>query len=162
MMTRRIGAAIGIATLLASGGYVFLYLVRWEWNRAQISALIFLATEVAFLTWLVNDRIRRLQTDIVALRRDRTLAHVRDGAPPPRRHFAWLERTDRLHVFVPILLGAGVVLSAVAWVVERLAIRTARPLLEHDLTDRLAGLAPPATLLPPDPSDWLRRPGRLP
>ena len=28
---------IATATLAASGGYLFVYLYRWEWNRALIS-----------------------------------------------------------------------------------------------------------------------------
>ena len=34
---------IGVATLAGSGGYVIVYLVRWEWHRAILVALLFLA-----------------------------------------------------------------------------------------------------------------------
>ncbi len=49
-------------------------------------------------------------------------------------------------MFVPVLLGAGVVLSALAWVVERLARVTAGAALERGLAVRLAVLS-----LPPEP-----------
>ncbi len=47
------------------------------------------------------------------------LVHLREAAPEPRPPVAWLE-PDRLGVFLPILLGAGVLASAAAWVVEAL------------------------------------------
>jgi hypothetical protein len=44
-----------------------------------------------------------------------------NGAPA-RGPFAWLEETSGgFGVFIPILLGAGVILSMIAWLVERLA-----------------------------------------
>jgi hypothetical protein len=46
-------------------------------------------------------------------------------------------------VFVPVLMGMGVVASALAWVIERLARATARPALERRLAARLAPLSWP-------------------
>ena len=46
MNARKIGLLGALATLVASGAYVFVYLYRWEWNRAQVSAAIFIAAEV--------------------------------------------------------------------------------------------------------------------
>ncbi len=75
--------------------------------------------------------------------------------PPPRpedaalarARFAWLDQSlDRerhTFVFVPVLLAAGVVLSGLAWVVERIARRTARPIAAAGLAARLAPLAAP-------------------
>ena len=45
-------------------------------------------------------------------------------------------------VFIPVLLGAGVILSTLAYLVERIARFTAAPVAEHDLADRLATLSP--------------------
>jgi hypothetical protein len=76
---------------------------------------------------------------------------VREAAPPARPVFAWLA-PDRTGVFLPILLGAGVLASALAWMVEGLARATARPVLEHRLAARLGTLALPAGgLLGPAP-----------
>ena len=55
----------------------------------------------------------------------RRLQVLRDTAPPSRVSFAWLTRSDRTSVFIPVLLGAGAVLSALAWVVERVSRATA-------------------------------------
>jgi hypothetical protein len=47
-------------------------------------------------------------------------------------------------VFIPVLLGAGALLSGLAWVVERLARATAGRAAEHGLAGRLAALDLPA------------------
>ena len=49
MNARKIGILAAVVTLLASGAYVFVYLYRWEWNRAQVSAAIFVAAEVGLV-----------------------------------------------------------------------------------------------------------------
>jgi hypothetical protein len=72
------------------------------------------------------------------------LKDIEDAAPAPRRHFAWMSDTDKLGVFVPVLMGAGVVISGIAWGVERLASSTARPILERRLLARLAPISLPA------------------
>ena len=59
MNARRIAYAALFGTVLAAGWYFFAYLTRWEWNRAVVSALIFLAAELALLGALVLDRIGR-------------------------------------------------------------------------------------------------------
>jgi len=149
--TRRIGLAAGVVTLLASGSYVFVYLYRWEWNRALVSGLIFVACEVALTTFLLNQRLRsteaRLDAMAAAQARDRqqlVRRRLEETAPGPRASFAWLTRPGQANVFVPVLLGAGLVLSALSWLVERLARATARPTLERSLAGRLGELAPPA------------------
>jgi hypothetical protein len=72
------------------------------------------------------------------------LARLREAAPAPSQPFAWLtRRPDETSVFVPLLLGAGVVFSALAWAVERVARMTARPAAESSLARRLDSLALP-------------------
>jgi hypothetical protein len=151
MNARLVGGAIGAVTLLASGTYVFVYLQRWEWNRALMSGVMFLAAEVALATLLLAGRLRRLGADTAALRvevqqqrQQRTLQRLHDTAPAPRDHFAWISRPQHMSVFIPVLLGAGVLLSGLAWAVERLGRLTARPVLERGLARRLDVLAPPA------------------
>lgn len=159
MNARRIAYAVLFGTLLAAGWYFFAYLTRWEWNRAVVSALIFLAAELALLGALLLDRIGRLRGEIADLRdrvdavpasiaRPEVLAHVRDAAPEPGRPFEWLD-PDRTSVFIPVLLGAGVLVSALAWAVERLALYTAGAGLERDLAVRLSSFALPRSLLLP-------------
>lgn len=169
MSARRLGGTIGAVTLVASGTYVFVYLYRWEWNRALISGVFFLAAELALATLLLAGRLQRVSADTAELRaelhRQRAVQHLRATAPAPRDHFAWISRAGQgqLNVFVPVLLGAGVLLSGLAWCVERLGRLTARPALERGLADRLGALAPPVAGLVPadDGADLLlRRPGR--
>jgi hypothetical protein len=161
MTARRMGLAIAIVTALGSGAYVLIYLYRWEWNRALIAGMIFIAIELALLGAAILDRLnglgRRmddLERGIVA--RD-VLARIQESGPAPRRHFAWLTDADRASVFVPVLMGAGVVISALAWAVERVARRTGRPVLERRLAARIAPIAlsqpgaAAAALPPPQP-----------
>lgn len=147
MNARRLGAILAALTLAASGGYVFVYLYRWEWNRALVSAAIFIATEIAVTGWLLADRMRRVERRIDALAtasQERRVQRLRESAPPARAGFAWLARPNGMNVFVPVLMGAGVLLSALAWVVERIARVTAGPAAERGLATRLGALDLPA------------------
>ena len=66
-----------------------------------------------------------------------------------------------MSVFVPVLMGAGLVVSGIAWLVERLAHATARPVLEHRLASQLQPLAMPSGGLMSDvPAVTLVRPKR--
>jgi hypothetical protein len=194
MSARRVGILAGLVTLGASGWYVAVYLARWEWNRALMAGVLFLAAELGLLGLVLLDRVARLErrldeapppraarrgdfdvVDVVtttgrsgaagAGRHRRTgraepdprvLARVRAAAPPARRPFAWLGPADRMSVFVPVLLGAGVLLSGIAWVVERIARLAGGSTLDRRLAARLDVLALPADGLmgddaPPDP-----------
>jgi hypothetical protein len=168
MTARRVALLAAIVTMGAAGWYVFLYLARWEWNRAVVAGVIFLAAEIALVGSLVLDRLAKIQrvlptAEPIMSRRSgqpeersehgnpdpRVLARLNGSAPPPREPFAWLRREpDQLSVFVPILLGAGVMLSGLAWIVERVARFTAGPTIERVLAKRLETLSlPPGGLL---------------
>jgi hypothetical protein len=148
---RRVGMVVAIVTMGASAWYVFAYLSRWEWNRALVSGMFFLAAEIGIIGVAVISRLGSVERRIERLERlDRhapdpqLLARVQEAAPPRREPFAWLSKSaNRTNVFVPVLLGAGVVLSGLAWVVERVARLTAEPGLERGLARRLEQLAPP-------------------
>jgi hypothetical protein len=148
MNARRPAVALAVATLAGSGTYLFVYLYRWEWNRALIAGVFFLAAEVALGFAVVLRRLPdrpRAASPVVVER-------IRETGPPSRDHFAWLApSSDRFSVFVPVLMGAGVVLSGIAWAVERLARWTARPVLERQLAGRLAVLGLSHDRLVPDP-----------
>ncbi len=74
----------------------------------------------------------------------RVLGRVRQTAPRARDRFAWMRpQSSGFSVFVPVLMGAGFVLSGLAWLVERLAHSTARPVLEDRLATRLAVVSLP-------------------
>jgi hypothetical protein len=153
MTARLLRTVLGGLTLAASGAYTFIYLYRWEWNRALMSAAIFIAAEVAVMGSLLSQRLKvishRLDDQAAApsrrapaavLRRER----IHAAQPPARVGFAWLSRPEQMNVFVPVLMGAGVLMSGLAWLVERLARTTMSPMAERGLAARLDGLDLPA------------------
>jgi hypothetical protein len=85
-----------------------------------------------------------------------------DAAPNASRHFAWLRQPQQLNVFVPVLLGAGIVASGIGWLIERIARMTGRSNTSASLSADLADLAPqPGGFLGGgDPIDLLQRPRR--
>ena len=139
----------------SSGIYLFVYLYRWEWHRALVAGVLFVAAEVALAAAAILDRLRAIESRLdagaaaapaVALApgSPETLARLQEAQPEARTNFDWLSRqSGEMSVFVPLLLGAGVVLSAIAWVVERVARATAGPALERGLAQRLAPLSLP-------------------
>lgn len=157
-MLTKLGMAIAAASAAAAGVYFFVYLHRWEWNRALVSGVVLIAVEVLVVGAATLSRLRRLERAVAdpgAARRrppaDRgVVEHLQRARPPAHRPFAWLDprRTSgTTSVFVPILLGAGVVVSALAWLVERVARLVARPGLEVGLAAELDALAYPDALL---------------
>jgi hypothetical protein len=134
-----------LVVLVASGVYLLVYLNRWEWNRALVAGIFFVASEVALLGASLTTRMRQLE------RRVDTIAQQEGETPSGRRPFRWLEdTTGGLGVFVPVLLGAGVLLSLLAWVVERLARFAAAPLTGDDAVGHFRDLqGPPGGLVPP-------------
>lgn len=169
MTARRFGYATGLVVLAISGLYVFVYLYRWEWVRAQFAAVLFVCIEVALIGAWLAERISALQEE--QRRSSRAPAAGPDpelvsrlrsarSATEPANPFAWLTpRLDRTSVFVPVLLGAGVVLSALAWLVERLASGTAGPSVDRSLAKALGAFTLPTTLVAaPPPHDWVLRP----
>lgn len=158
MRTRRPALALGIVVLGVSGVYVFVYLYRWEWNRALFCLGLFVAVEVAMGVGVVLSRLKGMSERI-----DRgVLARIEESAPPPSRPFAWLtdDNVGRTAIFVPVLMGAGIVLSGVAWLVERLASATAGPVLERGLARQLSALSLPDSLVPAERGRSLFRPTR--
>jgi len=162
---RRLGALAGVVTLVASGAYVFVYLYRWEWNRAQISAAIFIGVEVGLLGWYLADRLRSLSDRVDQLgasQHGRRLEILRSTAPAQRVTFEWLrDASSRTNVFIPVLLGAGAALSGIAWLLERLSRATAGRVAEHGLAAKLAVLDVPTggfLARPHDPTRVLRGP----
>lgn len=121
---RRLAFALALVVLATSGAYLLVYLRRWEWSRATISGIVFLATLLIMSMAIVAQRLGELADRVDSRSADPAVAdaiRVANGARATR-HFQWLRpETDRLSVFVPILLGTGMILSAVAYLVERVA-----------------------------------------
>jgi hypothetical protein len=134
----------GIGTLLASGAYMIVSLNRWEWNRALFFGLIVLIAEVGLATGLVLRRLARLEYRGGVP--DPAVAHIlRDTRPPSPDRFAWLrESSQGLNVFITFLVGGGIMLSAVAWLVDRVASKTSSPAGEERLARQLHPISYPS------------------
>lgn len=171
---RKLGAVVLGAALVVTGVYFVLYLYGWEWYRAFVVGAIFVGIEVAAATFYLAHLLGRLSD---AARPGGPPAPHRDGtaesvgvvngvlAATPRPHpdtFAWMKRQpDQLSVFIPLLLGAGFILSAAAWVVERLASAVYGERLDAGLAEQVAVLIPPDDLLDaPTAERLLTAPGR--
>lgn len=152
-MIRRMSLGAVVLVLAASGAYALIYLFRWEWHRAIITALFFVAAEVGLGLAMILRRLSRLEQHLDELARRPAgapvdpvvLARIQEAAPPAPKPFAWLDpKSPNLSVFLPFLLGVGALASGLAWVVEQLARRTTTPALERRLVRQLAPLALPA------------------
>ena len=132
----------GIATLVAGAAYMIVSLNRWEWNRALFFGLIVLIAEMGLATGLVLRRLAKLE-------RQRSFdpavgAIIRATRPPTADRFAWLrESTNRSNVFITFLVGGGVILSAIAWVVDKVAAGTTTVEGEQKLAMQLAPISYP-------------------
>jgi hypothetical protein len=146
-------------TLIGSGAYLFIYLYRWEWNRAQISGLFFLGAEIAIVAWVMVGQVHRVleRLDSAPRRRQAISGHLRSARSEPSNVFAWLKPdASRTNVFIPILMGAGLILSGLAWVVERIGRATAGATADASVSAHLARLGPPAGGFLDDSGDPLR------
>ncbi len=142
-MSRRIGYLVGIATLVGSGVLLFLSLFRWEWNRTLIAGMFFIAAEIGVLAAVIIERLKKIESKIADGTNRDVIEVLEENPSPPKDRFAWLSDGDNLGVFIPFLLGAGLVVSAVAWLVERVAHATATPVLDRRLAARLAPVVLP-------------------
>lgn len=162
MSAKRIAYLALIAVLLFSGTYLIVYLYRWEWNRAVIAGVFFIAAEIALIGAALFDRLNRVlerKTSTTATEKSDILLRIEETAPE-RSHFSWLKSEDNeVGVFIPVLMGAGIVVSAIAWAVEKVAGATAKPVMESALAARLGSLAfPQGFLAAPAAMDVTRTP----
>jgi hypothetical protein len=134
----------GIGTLLAALLYMVVSLNRWEWNRALFFGLIVLIAEVGLATGLVLRRLARLE--YTAKRTvDPTVVQILGETRPTRDRFAWMrESAGQMNVFITFLVGGGVLLSGIAWVVDRVASKTSSPAGEERLANQLSPISYPA------------------
>lgn len=135
-----------VIVTVVSAVYVFRHLARWEWHRAMFAGIAMIAGEVALVGAVVVRAARRAvaNTPARAATDERVRERLRESRPDSSRVFAWLRPQDgQLDVFVSILLGGGVVVSAAAWVVDRVAKVTSSGGLEKRLAAQLGRLQPP-------------------
>jgi hypothetical protein len=182
-MTRYVamlGRALLVLLVGGTGFYLVYYLYRWEWVRAQIAGVAFVAALVVGACSLVLRRIDRLERRLMTQRSaapdsahqepgDVAIVQAVNGGAVDkgddgptldgelRPSFPWLKELldpNRTSVFIPVLFAAGIVVSVVASLVERLstALHRKRPRSskQRSVTSRrarLAGLAVGTTLV---------------
>lgn len=150
---RRIAYVFGGLAAAGSGTYLIVYLYRWQWQRAILCGILLLVVEVMLLGIVLLARLTRIEERVkendarqreMTSRQDDVLARLRQTSGEHEgARFRWLEETtDRTYVFVPVLMVTGVLLSGLAWVVQRVAAATGRP-AERRLAGRLAVLGVP-------------------
>ncbi|MCX4810277.1 hypothetical protein OG601_06540 [Streptomyces sp. NBC_01239] len=150
---RRIAYVFGSLAAAGAGTYLVIYLYRWQWQRAILCGILLLVVEVMLLGIVLLARLTRIEERVkesdarqreLASRQDDVLARLRQTSGEHEgARFRWLEDTaDRTYVFVPVLMVTGVLLSGLAWVVQRVAAATGRP-VERRLAGRLAVLGAP-------------------
>lgn len=160
---RRIAYVFGSLAAAGAGTYLVVYLYRWQWQRAMLCGVLLLVVEVLLLGIVLLGRLGRIEERLtasdlrqreLAARQEDALARLRQpAAEPAEARFAWLaDPADRAYVFVPVLMVTGVLLSGLAWVVQRIASATARP-AERRLAGRLAVLTAPDPAAPDDLED---------
>ncbi|HZM31780.1 MAG TPA: hypothetical protein VFB77_14880 [Acidimicrobiales bacterium] len=134
----------GIGTAVASGAYMVVSLNRWEWNRALFFGLVFLIAEIGLATGLVLRRLARLEHDQRAMLDPAIMEILKSTRPPGRDRFSWLkESTSQTNVFITFLVGGGILLSGIAWVVDRVASSTTTPVGEERLARELGNISYP-------------------
>jgi hypothetical protein len=161
---RKIAYVFGALAATGAGTYLIVYLYRWQWQRALICGVLLLVVEVMLFGLMALGRLNRIeerlrdtdrrQRELDARTQD-VLTRLREPAVVREEtRFRWLEDpAERSYVFVPVLMVAGVVLSGLAWMVQKVASATASP-AERRLAGRLAVLAAPDPAAP-DGSDDL-------
>ncbi|MCZ4512912.1 hypothetical protein O3Q52_33080 [Streptomyces sp. ActVer] len=118
--------------------------------------MLLLVVEVMLLGIVLLGRLSRIEERMrdADRRQEDVLARLREkDTKPAGDRFRWLdEPTSRTYVFVPVLMVTGVLLSGLAWIVQRIASATARPTAERRLAGRLAVLAAPDPARDADPN----------
>lgn len=134
----------GIGTLVASAVYMVVSLNRWEWNRALFFGLIVLIAEVGLATGMILRRLARLEHGHHEVLDPMLREILRANRPATPDRFAWLkESPSQMHVFITFLVGGGVVISVVAWIVDRVASSTSTPAGEQRLARQLGPISYP-------------------
>jgi len=132
----------GTATLVAGAIYMIVSLNRWEWNRALFFGLLVLIAEVGLATGLILRKLAQLS------RRDPydPVIHgiIHESRPATPNRFRWMQDSaSNLNVFITFLVGGGVLISGIAWVVDKVASKTSTPAGEVRLTRQLESISYP-------------------
>lgn len=140
-----------IVTFLGAGVYSVVSLNRWEWTRALYFGLVVVVAEIGLATGMVLRKLDR-QEEADAGERDEVRDILRRSRVS-RDRFRWLapdEVTSRSNVFITMMVSGGIVLSGLAWVLDKVAASTTTSLQEGRLAGDLTNIAYPSDGLLPD------------
>lgn len=140
-----------LGTFLAAGVYSVISLNRWEWSRALYFGLVVLVAEVGLAAGLVLRKLDQ-QAELNAGDRDEVRDILRSSRVP-RDRFRWLapdQVTSRTNVFITMVVSGGIVLSGLAWLLDKVAANTTTSLQEGRLAGDLTRIAYPSDGLLPD------------
>jgi len=134
----------GIGTLIGGLAYMIVSLNRWEWNRALFFGLIVVMAELALATGLILRKLTHMSAEQKVT--PEALDVLRETRPGLPERFAWLKASTRgdLNVFITFLVGGGLIISGVGWLIDRLAVRTSTPLGEQRIADELEAISYPS------------------
>ena len=139
LVVKLIGRIVLLVVLVGAAINAAMSLSRWEWARATFATLVFLAALILMVTATLLARITTLERRLAE--RPSTSESVSADLRPTDR-FAWLQPDDRTFVFLPVLLGLGLVVSVIATVSERVVawILGSSHSSEHSETRQFLGL----------------------
>ena len=111
---------------------------------ALFFGLIVLIAEVGLATGLVLRRLARLEHNLRGPA-DPAVVQILNETRPTRDRFAWMrESTGQLNVFITFVVAGGVLLSGIAWTVDRVASKTSSPAGEERLARQLNPISYPS------------------
>ena len=133
----------GIGTLVAAAAYTLISLNRWEWNRALFFLLIVVVAEIGLATALVLQKLSRI--DRAPRFHDETLTALKAARPELPDRFAWMKESmqGNTNVFITFVVAGGLIISAIGWLVDRIASKTSGALAEERLAADLRSIAYP-------------------
>jgi hypothetical protein len=140
-----------LGTFLAAGVYSVISLNRWEWSRALYFGLVVLVAEIGLATGIVLRKLDR-QAEADAGDRDEVRDILRSSRVS-RDRFQWLAAdrvASRSNVFITMVVSGGIVLSGLAWLLDKAAANTTTSLQEGRLAGDLTKIAYPRDGLLPD------------
>jgi hypothetical protein len=140
-----------LGTFLAAGVYSIISLNRWEWSRALYFGLVVLVAEIGLATGLVLHKLDQ-QAEADVGDRDEVRDILRSSRVS-RDRFQWLapdQVASRSNVFITMVVSGGILLSGLAWLLDKVAANTTTSLQEGRLAGDLTKIAYPSDGLLPD------------
>ena len=151
---RKLAWLAGAVAMGAAGLYTVVSLARWEWSRALFFGLVFLAAELTFVAGAILAKLSTIERRVEAVEAagngaagpdPLVLEALRSGRDEHDR-FPWLQVdprdvVTRTNVFITLVVGGGVLLTAGTWVIDKVAGRTVDPGREARLGQDLEAIA---------------------